>query len=49
MYAQSLVDMNSDKIVVSGTGARRKGRVSLGRLLAETLHGADIVLLLAVR
>jgi hypothetical protein len=44
--AQGLVDMNGNKVVISGAGARGKCRVGLGGLLCQAENSINIILLL---
>jgi len=49
MDAESLVDVDDDKVVIPCLRAGELGRVQFGRRLHETKHGGDVRLLLGGR
>lgn len=42
MNAQGLVDMDSNKVIISGSSTGRKSRVGLGRLLSQAKHSINV-------
>ena len=45
MNAQGLVDMDSNKVVISGSSTGRKSRVGLGWPLSQAKHSINVRLL----